>query len=115
MEDAVLAMLFLAGAGVCALAAYTGAQGWVTDPEKGYKVPRKVRESPDLSRVANTLVARWCTVAAVLSLIPAAALISSTLSEYQIPLPTWKLATAAAYSLVVTLVGRYPFERISRL
>ncbi|QBJ96351.1 hypothetical protein ERC79_10520 [Rhodococcus sp. ABRD24] len=115
MEDAVLAMIFLAGAGMCALAAYTGAQGWVTDPAKGYKVPSKVRASPELTGVANTLVARWCTVASVLYLIPAAALVPSVFSEFQIPLPTWKLVALAAYGMVVSMVAAYPFERISRL
>ncbi|WP_137724173.1 hypothetical protein [Prescottella subtropica] len=115
MEDAVLTMLFLAGAGACALPAYTGRRGWVTDPAKGYTVPPTVRESPELTRLANTLVARWCTVASVLLLLPAAALAPSAFSDFQIPLPTWKLACLAAYGLIVSIVARYPFERISRL
>ncbi|WP_305091437.1 hypothetical protein [Prescottella sp. R16] len=115
MEDAVLTMLFLAGAGACALSAYIGHRGWVTDRSKGYDVPSTVRESPELTRLANTLVARWCTVASVLLLIPAAALAPSAFSNFQIPLPTWKLACLAAYSLIVIVVAMYPFERISRL
>ncbi|QCQ91097.1 hypothetical protein [Rhodococcus sp. SGAir0479] len=115
MEDVVLALLFVAFAGVCALAAYTGTRGWVTDPAKGYRVPSTVRGNPELTRLANTLVARWCAAAAVLALIPAAALAPGIFSEFRIPLPTWKRAATAAYGFVVTAVARYPFVRIARL
>lgn len=115
MEDAVIALLFLIAAAAIGLAAYTGFRGWVTDPEKGYKVPDKVRHSPELSRAANALVARWCTVASVLALIPAVALVPSILSDMSIPLPLGKLAVTAIYGIVVSMVARYPFERISRL
>lgn len=115
MEDAVLAVLFLVGASVCALAAYTGARGWVTDPAKGYRVPVKVRESPELTRTANILVARWCTAAAVLAMIPAVALVPSIFADIHLPLPLGKLAATAVYGMVIAGVARYPFERISRL
>ncbi|RVW05109.1 hypothetical protein [Rhodococcus xishaensis] len=115
MADLVVALLFLIAAMASGLAAYIGFRGWVTDPDKGYEVPDRVRESPELSRTANELVARWCTVSSVLALIPAVALVPSILSDMEIELPLWKLAVTAVYGLVVGTMGRYPFDRISRL
>ncbi|RVW02275.1 hypothetical protein [Rhodococcus spongiicola] len=114
-EDVVIALLFFIAAAASGLAAYAGFRGWVTDPGKGYEVPDKVQESPELSRTANALVARWCSVAAILALIPAVALVPSILSDMNIQLPLWKLAVTALYGMAVTTVGGYPFERISRL
>lgn len=48
MENLVV-VLFGIAAVASGLAAYTGHKGWVTDPNKGYRVPDRVRRNPELS------------------------------------------------------------------
>ncbi|WP_072690618.1 hypothetical protein [Rhodococcus marinonascens] len=116
MEDTVVALLFLMFALVNGYGVYVGYRGWVTDPEKhGWPIPDKVRDSPELTRVANSLVTRWCAVSSVLALIPAVALMPRILSEFQIELSIKELLAIAAYGMVVSVVAGYPFDRISRL
>ncbi|RVW02842.1 hypothetical protein [Rhodococcus xishaensis] len=81
-----------------------------------YKASHAVRESPELTRKANELVARWYTAATVLVLIP---VVTLTL--------LWIFATIAfpsggffwgvvVYMCVVPLsVALYPHYRIRRL
>lgn len=115
MATTVLAVLFLVGAVVSALASYTGFKGWVTDPERGYAVPERVHRDAASARRANSLVATWCLVAAGLALAPVIAVVPLLASDFHLEVSTGFLAATAAYGLVVAAVARYPFERIRRM
>ncbi|WP_072690957.1 hypothetical protein [Rhodococcus marinonascens] len=114
--DTLLALLFLIAALMSGYGVYIGYRGWVTDPQKhGWPIPDKVRDSPELTRVANSLVTRWSAVSFVLSLIPVVALMPRVLSEFQIEMPIEELIALAVYATAVAVVGTYPFERIKKL
>lgn len=115
MEHALIALLFGGAAVVSGLAAYTGHRGWVTDPDKGYRVPDRVRNNPVLAHRANRLVATWCLLASGLALAPAMAMFPAMASDFHVEMSVRFLAVTAVYGVVVASVGRYTFERIRRL
>ncbi|WP_097867803.1 hypothetical protein [Streptomyces sp. rh34] len=97
------------------LAARIGYRGEVCDRSVGYEVPAEVKSDPALRNRANSLVAFWCTGAAILSLAPLVALGSAVLGDGGTSVSTWGLVAFAAYGLVVVTVGAYPFEKIKQL
>ncbi|MGQ4729820.1 hypothetical protein ACUN3E_19365 [Streptomyces sp. Ju416(a)] len=97
------------------LAALAGYRGTVCDRSVGYEVPAEVTSDPALRRRANSLVAFWCTGAAILSLAPLVALGSAALRDGATSVSTWGLVAFAAYGLVVVTVGAYPFEKVKQL
>lgn len=115
MERVLIALLFGGAAVVSGLAAYTGHRGWVTDPDKGYQVPGRVRDNPVLAHRANRLVATWCLLASGLALAPTIAMVPTMASDFDVVMSVRFLAVTAVYGVVVASVGRYPFERIRRL
>ncbi len=115
MTTTILAVLFLVGAAASAMASYTGFRGWVTDPERGYRIPEHVRQDGEAVYRANTLVATWCLLAAGLALAPAVAVVPLLVSDFHIEVSTGFLAATAVYGIVVAAVARYPFERIRRM
>lgn len=115
MATTIVAVLFLVAAVASALASYTGFRGWVTDPDRGYRVPDHVRRDAESARRANALVATWCLLAAGLSLAPAIAVVPILMSDFHLEVSTGFLAATAAYGLVVGATARYPFERIRRM
>ena len=115
MEHILIALLFGGAAVVSGLAAYTGHRGWVTDPDRGYRVPDRVRDNPVLSHRANQLVATWCLLASGLALAPAIAMFPAIASDFHIEMSSRLLAVTAVYGVAVAAIGRYPFERIRRL
>ncbi|MEU0160324.1 hypothetical protein ABZ154_16160 [Streptomyces sp. NPDC006261] len=100
---------------VSSLAARIGYRGAVCDRSAGYEVPAEVKSDPALRGRANSLVAFWCTGAAMLSLAPVVALGSVILGDGDTSVSTWALVVFAAYGLVVVMVGAYPFEKIKHL
>lgn len=115
MENLVVVLLFSIAAVASGLAAYTGHKGWVTDPNKGYRVPDRVRRNPELSHRANRLVATWCLLAAGLALAPVVAVVPAMSSSFHIDMSLGFLAVTATYGLLVAAIARYPFARIQRL
>lgn len=93
-------------------AAVTGRRGQVCERGVGYTVPAAVEADPGLNTQANELVATWCTVAAVLAVLP---LVAIAVNGIDRDLPVWALAALAAYGFLVVCVGGYPFERIKHL
>ncbi|MFJ6612619.1 hypothetical protein ACIQPT_20345 [Streptomyces sp. NPDC091289] len=100
---------------VSSLAARVGYRGRVGDRSVGYEVPAKVTSDPALRERANSLVAFWCTGAAMLGFAPLVPLGSVILSDGGKAVSTWGLVAFAAYGLVVATVGAYPFEKIKQL
>lgn len=93
-----------------------GWQGKVTDRRLGYSVPERARTDPELRAKANKLVKNWCLLGAVLCVAPALALLPVLLSgEVRGPISLPVLAGWAAYTFIVSIVGRYPFEKIKKL
>ncbi|OSC74661.1 hypothetical protein LEL86_08130 [Streptomyces sp. WA6-1-16] len=97
------------------LAARSGYRGTVCDRSVGYGIPAEVASDPALRSRANSLVAFWCTGAAILSLAPLVALGSAVLRNGGTSVSTGGLVAFAAYGLVVVTVGAYPFETIKQL
>ncbi|MBV7248430.1 MULTISPECIES: hypothetical protein [Streptomyces] len=97
------------------LAAGTGYRGTVCDRSVGYEIPAEVTSDPKLRSRANSLVAFWCTGAAILSLAPLVVIGSAALRDGGTSVSTWGLVAFAAYGLVVVTVGAYPFEKIKQL
>lgn len=97
------------------LAARTGRRGEVCDRAVGYEVPARVAAAPELNQRANQLVAHWCTAAGMLSAAPLVPLAVVIASDGSRGVPTWGLLVFVAYGLVVSTVGRYPFEKIKRM
>ncbi|RVW06161.1 hypothetical protein [Rhodococcus spongiicola] len=81
-----------------------------------YKASDAVRESPELTRKANELVARWCTAATVLVLIPVVTLTLLWIFA-TITFPSWAFFwSVMVYMCVVPLAAvYYPQYRIRRL
>lgn len=78
----------------------------------GHRLPDHVREDDTLRRRAHELITFWCFGAGVLSLAP-------VLPLYRVAddgdLDMTALVILAGYTLVVSTVGRYPFEKIKKL
>lgn len=114
MGHLLLFVLFGLATVACGLAALTGRRGDVCTRGVGYDVPAAVESDPALSRAANELVARWCTLGAVLAAAPLVPLGQAVLTHRD-PLPLSGLLVLAAYGFVLVCVGGYPFERIRHL
>ncbi|MFF0739387.1 hypothetical protein ACFYVL_03205 [Streptomyces sp. NPDC004111] len=115
MAYLLLFACFTVSAVVSTLAARVGRRGQACDRNIGYSVPAQVRTDPELRRQANTLIAHWCTGAAILSLAPLAPLGMIIASDGTADISTWGLLAFAAYGFVVVVVGGYPFEKIKHL
>ena len=114
MTHVVLFAVFGLAAVVLGLAALTGRRGDVCTRGVGYTVPAAVESDPALDRVANELVTRWCSIAALMAAAPLVPLGQAVATQRE-PLPLPGLLVLAGYAFVVVVVGQYPFERISRL
>ncbi|AOW93896.1 hypothetical protein BFN03_17865 [Rhodococcus sp. WMMA185] len=97
--------------------AYKGFRGMATDirTRRGYKVSGKVRQSPELTRIANEIIARWCTVISVLALIPAVALVLGILPDVGIGARPWNVVIVVFYMWGLCSAMIYPQLRLSRL
>ncbi|QEU96757.1 hypothetical protein [Streptomyces kanamyceticus] len=100
---------------VTLLAARVGHRGKVCDRSVGYEVPDEVKRDPALRAKANSLVAHWCTGAAILSLAPLIPVGNVLFADGDRSIGTWGLLAFAAYGLVVVVVAGYPFEKIKHL
>ena len=104
----VLAVVFL-------MLATIGYRGTASDRFLGFEIPDHVRDDPALLTRAHHLVAFWCTGAAALSAAPLLPLYRVTIDTHATDLDLPSLAVLAAYTLAISVIGGYPFEKIKRL